>query len=267
MKSSNGALGRVLTGAAQDRNTYAQPGYPAPYGDTGYAAPQVRTMTVDDVVIRTVFLLALTGITGAVSWLFIPPAVQGLALLASGVIGLVLALVIVFAQVTNPVVISAYAVIQGVAAGVVSKFYENLYDGIVLQAVVATFGVFFAMAVLYKFRVLRATPKFARGVIGALIGVVALMLINFVVGFFNDGGIGIRASADPSAKVSWLPIVFSLVVIVVAALTFILDFDQVEQGVRYGLPEKYAWACAFGLLVGLIFLYYEVLRLLSYLRR
>jgi uncharacterized YccA/Bax inhibitor family protein len=177
----------------------------------------------------------------------------------------VLGLVISFARITNPFVISLYAIIEGVLLGVVSRFFEEQYSGIVVQAVIGTFGVFAIMAVLYKMKVLRATPRFTRMVIGALVGVVVLSLVNWIVAIFG-GNLGL-IEYSTTGKVGWLPIVFSLVCIVVGALTFILDFDAVEQGVRYGLPERYAWYCAFGLLVGLIFLYWQILRLLSYLRR
>ena len=121
------------------------------------------------------------------------------------------------------------------------------------------------MAVLYKLQIVRATPRFTKMIIGALVGVVVLSLANYLFYLF-DINLGLREySLD--GKVGWLPIVFSLVIIVVGALTFVLDFDAVEQGVRGGLPEKYAWYCAFGILVGLIFLYWEILRMLSYLRR
>jgi uncharacterized YccA/Bax inhibitor family protein len=223
-------------------------------------------MSLDDVVVRTVGLLVLTGIAGGVAWTLLPdggPTVT-LALIGSAIVGLVLGLVISFKQITNPFVIGAYAVVEGVLLGVISRYFEARFPGIVIQAVVGTFGVFFGMAILYKFRVLRATPKFARFVIGALIGVVALMVINLVLGMF---GINMGIRAGETGEVGALPIIFSIIVIGVGALTFILDFDMIEKGVQYGLPEKFAWYCAFGLLVGLIFLYIEILRLLSYLRR
>jgi uncharacterized YccA/Bax inhibitor family protein len=152
-----------------------------------------------------------------------------------------------------------------VLLGLVSRWFESAHQGIVIQAVVGTLGVFAGMAVLYKMRVLRATPRFTRFVIGALIGVVVLSLFNWIVALFGGNLHLVEYGVD--GKVGLLPIVFSLVCIAVGALTFILDFDQVEQGVRYGLPEKYSWYCAFGLLVGLIFLYWQILRLLGYLRR
>ena len=266
MRSSNPVLSRLGQVATQQRATGGGYGiYPG--AAPGYAPPAAgRTMTLDDVVVRTVGLLVLTGAAGAASWLLLPNGpVLALAVFGSMIAGLVLGLVISFARITNPLLISAYAIVEGVLLGVVSRFFEARYPGIVIQAVVGTFGVFAGMAVLYKLRVLRATPRFTRFVIGALIGVVMLSLVNWVVAMFGGNLHLIEYGVD--GKVGWLPIVFSLVCIGVGALTFILDFDMIEQGTRYGLPEKFAWYCAFGLLVGLIFLYWQILRLLGYLRR
>ena len=265
MRSSNPVLSRLGQVATQERATGGGYGiYPG--AAPGYAPPVGRTMTLDDVVVRTVALVALTGISGAASWLLLPSGpVLALAVFGSMIAGMVLGLVIAFRRITNPVAIGAYAVVEGVFLGVVSRFFEQRYPGIVVQAVVGTFGVFAGMAVLYKLRVLRATPRFTRFVIGALIGVVALSLVNWVVAMFGGNLHLIEYGVD--GKVGMLPVIFSLVCIGIGALTFILDFDAVEQGVRYGLPERYAWYCSFGLLVGLIFLYWQILRLLGYMRR
>jgi uncharacterized YccA/Bax inhibitor family protein len=223
-------------------------------------------MTLDDVVTRTIILVGLTVVSAALSWLTLrSPAVTGLAVVGSSLAGLVLVLVISFARVTNPLVISAYAVVEGVVLGVVSRVFEHVYPGIVVQAVAGTLGVFIGMALLYKNRVLRATPRFTRFVVGALIGVVALSLINLVLAWFGHN-LGL-VYYGPGQKGGTLAIVFSLACIAIGALTFIIDFDQVEQGLRYGLSERFAWYCAFGMLVGLIFLYWQILRLLGYLRR
>jgi uncharacterized YccA/Bax inhibitor family protein len=264
VQSSNPVLTRLGEAARQERSAGMTPGYPtSPVQDA--RAVGSRAMTLDDVVVRTVALLALTGVTGALSWSLLPGTnLVGPAMFGSLIAGLVLGLVISFKQITNPWIISAYAVLQGVLLGVVSRFFEHRYPGIAIQAVMGTFGVFFAMAALYKLKVLRATPRFARIVVGALIGVVLLMVANLVLSMFHID-MGIRDNG--TGPVGPIPIIFSLVVIVIGALTFILDFDMVEKGVQHGLPEKYAWYCAFGLLVGLIFLYWEILRLLSYLRR
>lgn len=271
MQSSNPVLNRLGQAAQQQRST--QPGYGAPtgYPQGGYGAPQspagTRAMTMDDVVVRTVGLLAVTGIFGAGAWALLPETggIVAIAMIGSLIAGLVLGLVISFMQVTNPAVILAYAAIEGVLLGVVSRWYEHAFNGIVIQAVIGTFGIFAIMAVLYKLQIVRATPRFTKMVIGALVGVVVLSLANFVFYLFGLN-LGLR-DYGTEGKVGWLPIVFSLVIIVVGALTFVLDFDAVEQGVRYGLPEKFAWYCSFGILVGLIFLYWEILRMLSYLRR
>jgi uncharacterized YccA/Bax inhibitor family protein len=255
VRSSNPVLIRLGDAASAERSSI---GYGPLTTD--------RMMSLDDVVVRTVGLLVLTAVSAALSWNLVTGGpILGLAVFGSMLAGLVLGLVISFARITNPFLIGAYAVVEGVLLGVVSRFFEERYHGIVIQAVVGTIGVFVGMAVLYRMRVLRATPKFTKFVVGALIGVVALSLINWVVAMFG-GSLGlIDYNVDGPKR--WLPIVFSLVCIGVGALTFILDFDMVEQGVRHGLPEKYAWYCAFGLLVGLIFLYWQILRLLGYLRR
>jgi len=268
VRSSNPVLSRLGAAAQRERaagNYYAQ-NYPPAYAPPSTPA-STRMMTIDDVVVRTIALLAITGIVGAISWNLLDVAGGAVvaAAIGSSLAALVLGLVISFRQVTNPIAISIYAVLQGVLLGVVSRVFEDAYPGIVIQAVLGTFGVFAIMAVLYKAKVLRATPKFTRFVIGALIGVVILSLVNWVAYMFG-ANLGL-VQYDVHGSVSWLPIVFCLVCIGVGALTFILDFDAVEQGVRYGLPERYAWYSAFGLLVGLIFLYWQILRLLGYLRR
>jgi uncharacterized YccA/Bax inhibitor family protein len=259
VQSSNPVLTRLGEAARASRyETGYAPGHPG---------AQPRTMTMDDVVVRTVALLAITGIVGAGAWVLLPATspVTYFAAFMAGIAGLVLGLVISFRRVTSPAVIIPYAVLQGIALGVISRAFESWYSGIVVQAVFATFGIFAVMAALYKFKVLRATPRFTKFVIGALIGVVVLSLANWLFYMFGLN-LGLR-EYTANGHVGWLPIVFSIVVIAVGALTFILDFDAIEQGQRYGLPERYAWYCAFGILVGLIFLYYEILRLLSYLRR
>ncbi len=231
MKTSNPVLTRLGQAAERERTAGYGPGYGQPYPTaSGYAAapPAVQPMTIDDVVVKTVILLGITGLSAIAAWNLIPDALLGAAWIGAAVVGLVLGLIISFSRMANPALVIAYAVVEGAFVGLVSKYFEVIagFEGIVLQAVIATFGVFFVMAVLYRARVIRATPRFTRG----------------------------------------FGIIFSLVCIVVAALSFILDFDQIEQGVRMGLPQRYSWTAAFGVLVGLIWLYLEVLRLLSYLR-
>ena len=258
MKSSNPVLTRL--GQAADQQRSAGNGYGQPYPTTpGYLAPPVaQPMTIDDVVVKTVVLLGLTGISAVLAWTLIPDSYTGAAWIGAAIVGLVLGFVIAFSRIANPALVITYAVVEGVFVGMVSKTFEAFYNGIVLQAVVATFGVFFLMAFLYKSRVIRATPRFTKGLIAVMGGLFMIMLINLVLSLF-----GVHTGIRDNGAIGYL---FSIVCIVVAALSFILDFDQIEQGVRMGLPQRYSWTRAFGILVGLIWLYLEILRLLSYLQ-
>ena len=120
----------------------------------------------------------------------------------------------------------------------------------------ASFGIFFLMAMLYKAKVIRATPAFVKGMIAVMVGLFAVMMINLVLALFGVNT-GLRDGSP-------LAIGFSLVCIVVASLSFVLSFKEIEDGVRMGLPQRYSWVAAFGILVSLVWLYIEILRLLSY---
>lgn len=275
LKSSNFVLGGLTQTAAQQRTA------PAPYGPPGQqgygydysmsgaypavAPPPVGVaMTIDDVVVRTVGLLTLTGVVGAVSWLMLPKATQGVALFGSMITGLILVLAISFMRITNPYVISAYAVVEGVFLGVISKFYEELFNGIVLQAAVGTFAVFVGMALVYKSGKIRVTSGFTKVMIGIGFGIMGLFLLNLVFGLF---GTDLGIFGDPTdGKFELLPVLITLGITVWGALSFLLDFKLVEEGVRLGAPRKFAWFASFGILVGLIFMYLQLLRLLSLLR-
>jgi uncharacterized YccA/Bax inhibitor family protein len=245
---------RSTTGYAQQTDYYSSPVVTAADSDR---------MTIDDVVVRTVTLLAVTAISAFLAVYLIPSELVGPAWIGSAMVGLVLGLIISFKRITNPPLILAYAVVEGVFVGMVSEFFESRYPGIVVQAAAGTFGIFLIMTALYKFRVIRATPKFARGLMAAVFGIIGIIAVNWVLSLF---GIYTGLRGDSSGNGGLLAIGFSIVVIVIASLTFILDFDLIEQSVQQGAPRRMAWTCAFGLLVGLIWVYLEVLRLLSYLR-
>lgn len=263
MQSNNPALSRSDWGRGQRFATFRdasaedlQRAYDAP----AYVPVRERTMTIDDVVVRTLAMLGVVAVAGAVTWAGLGDLGTALVLPAA-IVGLVLALIVIFRQVTNPALILSYAAVEGVVLGAVSRVYEQAFGGIVVQAVVATAAVFTGMIVAYRARWIRATPRFTRWLTGALIGVLALMLINLLVGVIGGGdGLGLR-TATP------VGIVFSLVCIAIAALTFVVDFDVIERAARAGAPERFAWYAAFGLVVGLIWLYLEILRLLGYMRR
>ena len=238
-------------GAPTQYDPYAAP---SPYAATGRAY-----MTMDDVVTKTGVTFLVTVLAAALTWAM--PGNTGLALVFPAVIAaLVLGLVISFKQIANPAATLTYAAFQGVLVGAISEFYNANFTGnIVMQAVIGTFGVFAGMLVVYKTGAIRVTPKLTRWVVGAMFGVLALVLVNLVASFFTPGGLGLRDGGP-------LAIVFSIVVIGVAAFSLLLDFDMADQAIRRGAPAKFAWYIAFGLLVTVIWLYLEILRLLSYLQ-
>ena len=225
------------------------------YNAPSYAPPSMaaRPMTIDDVVVRGFITLGTLVAAAAVAWVLnfpMPVAFLGV------IVGLILALVISFKQSTNPVLILGYAASYGVAVGVISHLFQAFY-GVVFQAVVGTALAFGAMLTVYSLRIVRVTPKFTRFVVGAGLALMGLMLVNLLVGLFVDGGIGIRENG-------LLGIVFSVAAILVGCFFLLLDFNEVEEGVRAGVPEKYSWLMAFGLPVTLVWIYLEILRLLSY---
>jgi len=256
----------VLSRIGAQRPVYTVPGGPAGMEYQTYPGVQpspvqarlgTDTMSIDDVVVKTATLLGLTTLFAAIAWVVLPVTALYPAWIAAMVVGLVLGLVISFAGITNPLVIGAYAVVEGVFLGAVSKAFETAFKGVVPQAVIATLGVFALMTLLYKSRIIRATPRFMKVVIGIAAGLGVVMLVN-LVWYFVSGNVSPLRDGGPIA------IGFSLVCIVVAALMFVVSFRQIEDGVAAGLPRRYGWLSAFGLLVELVWMYLEFLRLISY---
>lgn len=234
-------------------------GLPADPLEDVFAGPSATSrhtgrMTVDDVVSRTGLLLATAFAAGGVTWTL---GLGGLALPAA-LVGFVLAMVIIFKQVTNPGVIIAYAAVEGVFLGGISQAFNARYPGIVVQAVIGTAGVTAVMLALYRSGRIRVTPQFTKMVVGATIGFFVLLMVNLVAGIFVSGGLGLRQGP--------LGIAVGLFAIGLASLNLVLDFDMVEKAARQGVPTRYAWFAAFGIMVTLVWLYVEMLRLLSILR-
>ncbi|RSN65896.1 hypothetical protein DMH01_05985 [Amycolatopsis sp. WAC 04182] len=271
--SSNPAFRNLPRGAAQYGPNV---GFNQPQGGVpGYGPPQTsagagdRPMTVDDVVIKTALSLGTALVTGvltaiwAISQLPVDAAgrITGIsggvigALVGGMLVGLVISLVIIFKQKPSGPLTLAYSAAEGVFLGAISGLFEALYPGIALQAIIGTAGVFIAMLVVYKTGAVKVTPKLTKWIIGAVVGVAILMLVNLVTSFFGF---------NPLRDGGPIAIIFSLVVIGVAAFSFLLDFDQADRMIREGMPSKWAWFAAFGLMTTLVWLYLEILRLLSY---
>jgi len=271
MPSSNPAFGRGFQSATRSGQYgggwgQAPQQYGAPAQYDPYAAPSpytrstTRYMTMDDVVTKTGISFVITVLSAAATWALLPLDVAwGLALPAV-LVAFVLGLVISFKQIANPVATLAYGALYGVALGAISEAFNRIYPGIVMQAVIGTFGVFAGMLLVYKTGAIRVTPKLTRWVVSAAIGALVLLLVNWLVSLFTTGDpLGLR-SGGPVA------ILFSLVIIGIAAFMLLLDFDMADEAIRRGAPAKFAWYIAFGLLVTVVWLYLEILRLLSYFR-
>ena len=265
MPSSNPAFGRGFQSATRSGqfgaagSTYAPPATHDPYAaPSPYARSTTRYLTMDDVVTKTGLTFLVTVVAAAGIWAL--PGTTGWALaLPAILVGLVLGLFIAFKMISNPAATLAYAAVEGVFLGAISEAFDMRWPGIVIQAVIGTLGVFAGMLVVYKTGAIRVTPKLTRWVIGALVGVLVLVVVNLIASFITPGGLGLRDGGP-------IAIIFSLVVIGVGAFSLLLDFDMADEAIRRGAPAKFAWYIAFGLLVTVVWLYLEILRLLSYFR-
>lgn len=225
------------------------------------------TMTVGGAATKAAILTVLLVAAGAGSWTLTQGAAPSdhgqmyrmLFGLGAPIAGFVVALITIFVPRISPVTAPLYAVLEGLFLGAVSAFFNARYQGIVLEAGALTTGVLAAMAVLYATRWIVVTDKFRTGVIAATFGVCLAYLGAFLLNLFglpfpyiHDGGL--------------VSIGFSVVVVVIAALNLVLDFDTIERGARARAPKYMEWYAAFGLLVTLVWLYLEILRLLAKLR-
>ena len=256
-------FGTGIAGATQQVGYQAEPYTTAP--QTGVSRP----LTIDDVVTKTGITLGVLSVVAAISY-FIVGGSPGLAMpftLVGSLGGLALVLIATFGRKQdNPAIVLSYAALEGLFLGAISWVFGNVVvaggnaGALITQAVLGTVGVFFGMLVVYKTGAIRVTPKFTRFLVASMVGVLVLMLGNFVLAMFGVGGgegMGLRSGGS-------LAIIFSLVCIAIAAFSFLLDFDSADQMIRAGAPEKAAWGIALGLTVTLVWLYLEILRLLSY---
>jgi uncharacterized YccA/Bax inhibitor family protein len=214
-------------------------------------------MTLEGTVNKTGILLLLLCVTATFTW---RAAMNGQAVqlwlwvgLGGGLVfGLITAFAKTWAGFTAPL----YALFEGLFLGAVSAFFEMRFPGIVIQAVALTFGTLFALLLAYKSGLIRATENFKLGVAAATGGIFLIYLVGFVMSFFG--------TRIPMIHESGLVgIGFSLFVVVIAALNLVLDFDFIEAGAEHGAPKYMEWYGAFGLVVTLVWLYLEMLRLLT----
>ena len=258
-------FGTGVAGAAQQVGYQTQP-YTTRAPQTGVSRP----LTIDDVVTKTGITLGVLSVVAVISY-FLVSANVALAMpftLVGALGGLALVLIATFGRKQdNPAIVLSYAALEGLFLGAISFLIANFTvsgtsaGALIGQAILGTIGVFFGMLVVYKTGAIRVTPKFTRMLVASMIGALVLMLGNAVISMFgsHDGG--------PLRNGGTTAIIFSLVMIVIAAFSFLLDFDSADQMIRAGAPEKAAWGIALGLTVTLVWLYLEILRLLSYFQQ
>src|ERR1700739_3332567 len=229
----------------------------------GGASDATNRMTLNGTVNRTGILLICAFATAAYTWHMFtetrdPSDVAGLLML--GVFGgFITAMITIFKQTWAAVNAPIYALMEGLFLGGISAFLEQRYPGIAIQAVGLTFGTLLTMLVAYSSGLIKVTNKFRIGIIAATGGIALFYLMEMILGLFHFQFVAINGSGP-------IGIAFSLFVCAIAALNLVLDFDFIEQGVNYGAPKYMEWYGAFGIMVTLVWLYLEILRLLSKLR-
>lgn len=219
------------------------------------------TMTVRGTMNKFGFLMLMVMAGAAFAWNYFNAGKDISPLLLTGALGgLVVALVIVFKKEWSGFLAPAYAILEGLFVGAISAYFnfvlQDKYPDIIMHAVLITFAVAASMYLLYTFRVIKVTEKFRSVLIIATASIALFYLLTWILGFF-----GIHFAFLSTG--STFGIVFSLIVVVIAALNLLLDFDMIEQGSAAGAPKFMEWYGAFGLLVTLVWLYLEILRLLA----
>ncbi len=220
-----------------------------------------RVMTYDDVFMKSLLCFGVLLVGAAVGW-FVP-----MLALPAVLVAFVVGLVVAFKKEPSPALTLTFAAIEGIALGGISRMFEYAYNGIVMQAILATLCVFAVMFALFRFRVIRNSPKLMKFLLITVGGYAVFSIVNFLFAMFSGGAMNARTIDITLFGITMpLGVIISGVAVILGALTLITDFDMIERGVRDRIPEKYSWMCAFSLMTTLVWLYIEILRLLSYFR-
>lgn len=218
-------------------------------------------MTYDDVIMKTLFCMGALLAAGAVGWM--NPALM----FVGAIVGFALGLVNIFKRTPSPALILAYSAAQGLALGAISATYEARFEGIVIQAVLATVSVFAATLAVFKFGNVRATPKMMKILLVAMVGYLIYSVVNIILVVTGTitAPFGINSMMIPGTNIP-VGVVVGVLVVIMAAFSFIVDFTVIESDVNSGAPEIESWRNAFGLMLTIVWLYLELLRLLAILR-
>ncbi|UZJ79462.1 Bax inhibitor-1/YccA family protein [Fictibacillus sp. KU28468] len=216
-----------------------------------------RPMTLQGTVNKTFILLVLLCAGAFYTWNQYFDGKQVAPLLLAGVIGaFIVSLITIFVPKASPFLAPLYAMLEGLALGGISAMYEAKFSGITTQAVLLTFSVLFALLIVYKLGLIKVTKNFRLGVMSATLGVALVYLVDLVLRLF---GLNVPFIHETGV----FGIIISLVIVGVAALNLVLDFDFIERGVEQRAPKYMEWYAGFGLMLTLVWLYLEMLRLLS----
>lgn len=229
------------------------------YEKAGGMSTGASVMTINGTINKIGIMLLLVIAAAAYTWKMVmgaDPAPAGTLAMVGAIGGFIMALVTVFRPQSSAITAPIYAILEGLFLGAISAIINAAYPGVAFQAVLLTIGTLFTMLFLYRSGRIRATPKFRRGVMMATGAVFFAYMISWIMSMFGMS-MGFMHSAGP------LGILINLVIIVIAALNLIMDFDFIEKGSQMGAPKFMEWYGAFGLMVTLIWLYIEFLRLLS----
>ncbi|MFJ3032866.1 Bax inhibitor-1/YccA family protein [Curtobacterium pusillum] len=225
------------------------------------AASTVDTdrMSYEDTIVKTLLAFGVL-VVGAVAGWNLPPVVW----IVGALVGFVLALVNTFKKKPSPALVLLYAFFEGLFVGGISGYYNSAFEGIVTQAVFGTLGVFAVTLLLFLSGKVRATPKATRFFLVAMVGYMAFSLVNLVLMWtgVTDTAFGLMGAPSFLFGIPW-GVIIGVFVVIMAAYSLVLDFDQIKTGVQRGAPKIYAWTAAFGLIVTLVWLYLEILRILA----
>ncbi len=230
------------------------------YGRPAAGPGETDRMSYEDTIVKTVVSFAILGVGAVIGWML--PVLT----IPAAIVGFVLALVNIFKKKPSAGLVLAYAAAEGIFVGGISNIFNTMWDGIVLQAVIGTLVVVGVTLALFASGKIRASKRATKIFLVAMIGYAVFSLVNFGLMIFGatDGMFGLRSiEIIPGVP---LGAVIGVFVILLAAYSLVLDFDQVQQGVRNGAPRIFGWSAAFGIMVTVVWLYVEILRLLALFR-
>ncbi|GAB3603917.1 Bax inhibitor-1/YccA family protein [Microbacterium aureliae] len=260
-------MGTDLAAQAQMEGMYAAP---------AAGARETDRMTVEDTVVKTVSLFAILVVTAVVGWIWTlsPVAATGqptiLPWIIGGLVGFVLSMAIIFTsrKKVRPALIFAYAAAEGLFVGGISAFFEMMFPGIVMQATLGTLAVVGVTLALFASGKVRASKRATKIFMVAMIGYLVFSLLNVGLMFFGVLPQGAMFGLHSSIEIMGIPlgVIIGVLVVLMAAYSLVLDFDQIQQGVRNGAPRQYGWLGGFGIMVTVVWLYVEILRIIAIVR-